>query len=88
METILILIAEIGGASGVVFGLFYYLFKNSFRDMSEPLSKAIDALAINVGEMTKTLSDHKVKIERLEDRVDGHETRLTVIEHDHDRWEK
>lgn len=85
MEKYLILVAEIGGAVGVFGGIFSYLFKNHFREMAEPLSKAIDSLANNISEMTKMLSSHQVKIERLEERVDGHDIRIKVIEHDHSR---
>ena len=52
MEHILILIAEIGGAGAVFYGLFVYLFKNAFTTLMGPLAKSIDALAFNVGEMT------------------------------------
>ncbi|WP_278363544.1 hypothetical protein [Leuconostoc lactis] len=83
MERILILIAEAGGAGAVLYGLFFYLFKNAFGAMIDPLSKAIDRLGTNVDNMTRTISSHQVKIEQLEDKVDGHETRITVIEHDH-----
>lgn len=83
MEKYLILVAEIGGAVGVFGGIFSYLFKNHFREMAEPLSKAIDGLANNVSEMTRTLSSHQVKLDQLETRVDSHETRIVVIEHDH-----
>lgn len=83
MEKYLIIIGEMGTAMGVFGGIFSFMFKNHFREMSEPLSKAIDSLAHNVGEMTKTLSSHQVKIDQLETRVDNHETRIVVIEHDH-----
>lgn len=33
MERILILIGEMGGAGGVVFGVFLYLFKSTFKQM-------------------------------------------------------
>lgn len=87
MEHILILIAEIGGAGAVFYGLFVYLFKNAFTTLMGPLAKSIDALAFNVGEMTNTLKSHQVKIEQLETRVDKHDTRITVIEHDHEKGE-
>lgn len=82
MEQILILIAEVGSAGAVLYGLFFHLFKNAFRTEIYPLSKAIDRLGTNVDNMTRTLSSHQLKIERLEDKLDGHETRITVIEHD------
>lgn len=48
MERILILIGEMGSAGAVVFGLFFYLFKSTFKQMIEPLSKSIDRLSFNV----------------------------------------
>ena len=85
MEQILILIAEVGSAGAVLYSLFFYLFKNAFRAEIDPLSKAIDRLGTNVDNMTRTLSSHQVKIEQLEGKVDGHETRIAVIEHDHSK---
>lgn len=87
MEHILILIAEIGGAGAVFYGLFVYLFKNAFTTLVAPLQKSIDLLAFNVGEMTGTLKQQQKKIDVLEGRIDGHETRITVIEHDHEKGE-
>lgn len=80
MERILIRIAEVGSAGAVLYGIFFYLFKNAFGTMIYPLSKSIDRLGTNVDNMTRTLSSHQVKIDRLEDKVDGHETRITVLE--------
>lgn len=88
MEKILILITEIGGACGVAFGVFFYLFKSTFSQMIEPLSKSIDRLSFNVEAQTTAIREQKQKLETLETRVDGHETRLTVIEHDHNKGEQ
>lgn len=88
MERIAILIGEIGGAGGVVFGVFFYLFKSTFKQMIEPLSKSIDGLTFNVGLQTDLLKEHKNKLDTLENRVNGHDIRIEVIEHDHERGEK
>ena len=88
MERIAILIGEIGGAGAVVFGAFFYLFKSTFKQMIEPLSKSIDRLSFNVDAQTSVIKEQKQKLETLETRVEGHEVRLTVVEHDHSRGEK
>lgn len=88
MEHFLVLVTEVGGAGAIVFGLFLYLFKNTFSQMMEPLSKSIDKLSFNVGNQTDLIKEHKVKLDNLETRVDGHETRITVIEHDHNKGDK
>lgn len=88
MEHFIILISEVGAAGAIVFGLFLYLFKNTFTQMMEPLSKAIDKLSFNVGTQTELIKEHKVRLDNIETRVEGHETRITVIEHDHDRGNK
>ncbi len=88
MERIAILIGEIGGAVGVVFCAFLYLFKSTFKQMIEPLSKSIDGLTFNVGLQTDLLKDHKNKLDTLESRVNAHDIRIEVIEHDHERGEK
>ena len=88
MERIAILIGEIGGAGAVVFGAFFYLFKSTFKQMIEPLSKSIDGLTFNVGLQTDLLKEHKNKLDTLESRVNGHDIRIEVIEHDHEREEK
>ena len=88
MERIAILIGEIGGAGAVVFGVFFYLFKSTFKQMIEPLSKSIDRLSFNVDAQTSVIKEQKQKLETLETRVEGHEVRLTVVEHDHSRGEK
>ena len=88
MERIAILIGEIGGAGGVVFGAFFFLFKSTFKQMIEPLSKSIDKLTFNVGLQTDLLKEHKNKLDTLESRVNGHDIRIEVIEHDHERGEK
>lgn len=85
MERIAILIGEIGGAGGVVFGAFLYLFKSTFKQMIEPLSKSIDGLTFNVGLQTDLLKEHKNKLDTLENRVNGHDIRIEVIEHDRER---
>lgn len=81
MERVAILIGEVGGAGGVVFGVFLYLFKNTFKQMIEPLSKAIDRLSFNVDAQTSVIKEQKQKLENLETRFDGHEIRLSLIEH-------
>lgn len=88
MENVLILIGEIGGAGSVVFGLFFYLFKSTFKQMIEPLSKSIDRLSFNVDAQTSVIKEQKQKLETLETRVDSHETRIVVIEHDHLKGER
>ena len=88
MEHFLVLVTEIGGAGAVVFGLFFYLFKSTFKQMIEPLSKSIDGLTFNVGLQTDLLKEHKNKLDTLENRVNGHDIRIEVIEHDHERGEK
>lgn len=85
MERTLILIGEMGGAGAVVFGVFFYLFKSTFKQMIEPLSKSIDRLSFNVEAQTTAIKEQKLKLETLETletRVDSHETRIVVIEHD------
>lgn len=82
MEHFLVLVTEIGGAGAVVFGLFFYLFKSTFKQMIEPLSKSIDRLSFNVEAQTTAIKEQKLKLENLETRVDSHETRIVVIEHD------
>lgn len=82
MEHFLVLVTEIGGAGAVVFGLFFYLFKSTFKQMIEPLSKSIDRLSFNVEAQTTAIKEQKLKLETLETRVDSHETRIVVIEHD------
>lgn len=81
-EHILILIAEIGGAGAVIYGLFLYLFKNSFSNLIQPLRKSLDALTFNVGQQTEMLAKQIQKLEELEGKVDNHETRLQLIEHE------
>ncbi|MDM7641106.1 hypothetical protein [Leuconostoc citreum] len=88
MERIAILISEIGGAGAVVFGASFYLFKSTFKQMIEPLSKSIDGLTFNVGLQTDLLKEHKNKLDTLENRVNGHDIRIEVIEHDRVRGEK
>lgn len=62
MERIAILIGEIGGAGAVVFGLFFYLFKSTFKQMIEPLSKSIDRLSFNVDAQTSVIKKQKQKL--------------------------
>lgn len=88
MEHFIILISEVGAAGAIVFGVFLYLFKNTFTQMMEPLSKAIDKLSFNVSTQTELIKEHKIRLDNIETRVEGHETRITVIEHDHDRGNK
>ena len=62
MERILILIGEMGGAGAVVFGVFFYLFKSTFKQMIEPLSKSIDRLSFNVDAQTSVIKKQKQKL--------------------------
>ena len=62
MERILILIGEMGGAGAVVFGVFFFLFKSTFKQMIEPLSKSIDRLSFNVDAQTSVIKKQKQKL--------------------------
>lgn len=48
-----------GGAGAVVFGVFFYLFKSTFKQMIEPLSKSIDRLSFNVEAQTTAIKEQK-----------------------------
>lgn len=81
-EHILILIAEVGVASGVFYSLFNYLFKNAFNDSIATLKDAVESLSSNVSNQTKMLEKSLQQIEDIEKEVNGHETRLQLLEHE------
>lgn len=82
MEHILILIAKLGVASGVFYSLFNYLFKNAFNDSIATLKDAVESLSSNVSNQTKMLEKSLQQIEDIEKEVNGHETRLQLLEHE------
>lgn len=82
IEHILILIAEVGVASGVFYSIFNYLFKNAFNDSISTLKDAVDSLSTNVSNQTKMLEKSLKQIEDIEKEVNGHETRLQLLEHE------
>lgn len=88
MEHILILVAELGAAVGVVYALFTFLFRGSFKEMVTPLKDSIDLLSFNVNQQTKSLEQQVTKLEQLENRVTDHETRLKIVEHDSEKEHK
>lgn len=88
MEHYLILIAEIGATVGVIYGGMTYFFKNSFQSVITPLKESLDLLSFNVNKQTEELKAQNTKLDTLEVKVEAHETRLTVIEHDHERGGK
>lgn len=88
MEHYLILIAEFGAAIAVIYGGMSYFFKNSFQSVITPLRESLDLLSYNVNQQTQELKNQTSKLDAIEERVDGHETRLTVIEHDHQKEHK
>ncbi|MFZ2380124.1 hypothetical protein [Leuconostoc falkenbergense] len=81
-EHILILIGEIGVTVGLFYGLFNYLFKNSFNEAIDPLKNAVNALSDNVANQTKILEKSLQQIEDIEREVNSHETRLQILEHE------
>ena len=81
-EHILILIAEVGVASGVFYSLFNYLFKNAFNDSIATLKDAVESLSSNVSNQTKMIEKSLQQIEDIEKEVNGHETRLQLLEHE------
>lgn len=82
IEHILILIAEVGVASGVFYSIFNYLFKNAFNDSISTLKDAVDSLSANVSNQTKMLEKSLEQIEDIEKEVNGHETRIQLLEHE------
>lgn len=70
MEKILVLIAEFGAACAVLYTGFTYFFKNSFRELIEPLKDALDRLSYNVNQQTETQKKHVDKLDALEHVVD------------------
>lgn len=81
-EHILILISEIGVATGIFYTLFNYLFKNAFNESIVTLKDSVDALSSNVGNQTKMLEKSLEQIEDIEKDVYGHETRIQLLEHE------
>ncbi|MDI6498969.1 hypothetical protein QMA60_10410 [Leuconostoc suionicum] len=81
-EHILILIGEIGVATGVFYTLFNHLFKNAFNDSIATLKDSVDALSYNVSNQTKMLERSLEQIEDIEKDVQGHETRIQILEHE------
>lgn len=70
MEKYLILIAEFGAACAVLYTGLTYFFKNSFRELIEPLKDALDRLSYNVNQQTETQKKQVDKLEALEHVVD------------------
>lgn len=88
MEHYLILFAEVGAVVGVAYGGMTYFFKNSFQTVITPLKESLDLLSFNVKQQTEELKNQNTKLDTLEIKVEQHETRLTVVEHDHERGGK
>lgn len=80
MERILILIAEFGTACVVVYTGFGYFFKNSFRELIEPLKDALDRLSYNVNQQTETQNKQMNKLDNLEHLVG--ENSKDIIKHE------
>lgn len=84
-EHVLILVGEIGVAGTVFYGIFKYLFTNAFNDSIQALKASVDLLASNVSQQTKMLNKSLEQIESIEMEVNGHETRLQLLEHDKEK---
>jgi len=89
IEHILLIIGEVGVATGVFYSLFNWLFKNAFNDAIkpfnnaiEPLKNAVDSLSVNVSNQTRMLEKSLQQIEDIEKEVNAHETRLQLLEHE------
>lgn len=70
MEKYLILIAEFGAACAALYTGFTYFFKNSFRELIEPLKDALDRLSYNVNQQTESHKKQVDKLDALEHVVD------------------
>lgn len=81
-EHLLVLIVEIGTATGVFYTLFNWLFKNAFKDAIVTLNESVNTLSNNVDNQTKMLEKSLSQIEKIEDNVAEHETRIQILEHD------
>ena len=81
-EHILVLVVEIGTATGVFYTLFNWLFKNAFRDAVVSLNDSVNTLSSNVANQTKMLEKSLEQIEDIEKDVAGHETRIQILEHE------
>jgi len=81
-EHLLVLIVEIGTATGVFYTLFNWLFKNAFKDAIVTLNESVNTLSNNVDNQTKMLEKSLLQIEDIEKDVAGHETRIQILEHD------
>lgn len=81
-EHLLVLIVEIGTATGVFYTLFNWLFKNAFKDAIVTLNESVNTLSSNVDSQTKMLEKSLEQIEDIEKEVNGHETRLQLLEHE------
>lgn len=81
-EHILVLIVEIATATGVFYTLFNWLFKNAFRDAIVTLNESVNTLSSNVDSQTKMLEKSLEQIEDIEKEVNGHETRIQLLEHE------
>lgn len=79
-EHVLIIIAEVGAATGVLYGLFRYLFGNAFNSSIQALKESVDLLNFNVSQQTKMLDKSLEQVEEIEREVNGHETRLQLLE--------
>lgn len=82
IEHILIIIGEVGVATGVFYSLFNYLFKNAFKDSIGSLNESVNLLSANVASQTKMLEKSSQQIEDIEKEVNGHETRIQLLEHE------
>lgn len=82
IEHILIIVGEVGVATGVFYSLFNYLFKNAFKDSIGSLNESVNLLSANVANQTKMLEKSLQQIEDIEKEVNGHETRIQLLEHE------
>lgn len=81
-EHLLVLIVEIGTATGVFYTLFNWLFKNAFKDAIVTLNESVNTLSSNVDSQTRMLEKSLEQIEDIEKEVNGHETRIQLLEHE------
>jgi hypothetical protein len=80
-EHLIILVVEVASAVGVFYTLFNWLFKNAFRDAVVSLNDSVNTLSSNVANQTKMLEKSLEQIEDIEKEVNGHETRIQLLEH-------
>lgn len=81
-EHLIILVVEVASAVGVFYTLFNWLFKNAFRDAVVSLNDSVNTLSSNVANQTKMLEKSLEQIEDIEKDVQGHETRIQLLEHE------